>query len=272
MKPLTGPGLDVLQPLGERETPPTAPARAVPTDLETIRALERELQRKRQFASDTSHELRSPIAGLRAELEEARMHPDQTDLGGLLDRALNGVERLEAIITDLLLLANVEAGVAAELQEVDLAELVRAEVSRRRDRVAVELHLEPGVTVNAVPTQLGRVLTNLLDNAQRHAERAVSVEVRHGGDGAELAVSDDGDGVAVADRERIFQRFTRLAAGRRRDPGGSGLGLAISYDIAQAHAGSLGVEDSVTGGARFGLRLPLAASARTTAPAERRAA
>jgi signal transduction histidine kinase len=95
----------------------------------------------------------------------------------------------------------------------------------------------------------------------------VSVEVRRSGDHAELAVSDDGDGVAVADRERIFQRFTRLAAARRRDRNGSGLGLAISCDIAQAHAGSLGVEDSVSGGARFALRLPLAASARTTGPA-----
>jgi signal transduction histidine kinase len=267
IKPLTDPyGLDVLQPLGGKNI-----ARDVPTVPDTAGELTRELEKKRQFASDAAHELRTPVAGLRAELEEARMHPDQTDLGDLLDRALHDVDRLEAIISDLLTLAKTEPGLHMELQQVDLAELVEAEVSRREGRVAIELVLESpgsGVTVSAVPTQIGRVLTNLLDNAQRHAEETVRIQVSRDGDSAELVVADDGDGIDEAERERIFQRFTRLDAGRRRDPKGTGLGLAISYDIAQAHAGSLKVEDSVTGGARFVLRLPLAANSRPTRLAE----
>jgi signal transduction histidine kinase len=268
MEPLTDPyGLDVLQPYGDKEITQTAP-----TDPDTIGRLERELQKTWQFASDASHELRTPVAGLRAELEEAQMHPDQTDLGDLLDRALNDVDRLEAIIKDLLVLAETEAGPPMDLRRVDLGELVKAEVSGRKDRIAVELELQPGVTVNAVPTQIGRVLTNLLNNAQRHAERTVRIQVSRDGDNAELAVTDDGDGIAEADRERIFQRFTRLDAARRRDHKvghkGTGLGLAISHDIAEAHAGSLEVGDSVTGGARFVLRLPLAASSRLVRPAK----
>lgn len=261
MKPLTGLyDYEGPQASGENDT-----AWAIRTVTGTVRELERELQKKRQFASDASHELRNPVAGLRAELEEARLHPDQTDLDDLIGRALVNVDRLDAIITDLLLLARMEAGLSDGLQRVDLAELVRAEVTRRADRVTVGLRLEPGVTVNAVPTQISRVLTNLLDNAQRHAEQTVQIEVSRKGDGAELAVTDDGDGIAGADRERIFQRFTRLNAARRRDHKGTGLGLAIARDIVQAHFGTLQVEDSA-GGARFALRLPLAERPRPTGP------
>jgi anti-sigma regulatory factor (Ser/Thr protein kinase) len=121
------------------------------------------------------------------------------------------------------------------------------------------------VTVNAVSTQISRVITNLLDNAQRHAEQTVQIQVSRKGDSAELAVTDDGDGIAEADRERIFQRFTRLGAARSRDHKGTGLGLAIARDIAQAHFGTLQVEDSA-GGARFVLRLPLAERPRPTGP------
>src|SRR5262249_40231547 len=101
-----------------------------------------------------------------------------------------------------------------------------------------------------------RVLDNLLVNAQRHAESAVEITVEREGDRAVVAVSDDGPGVEPANRERIFERFVRLDDSRRRDPGGSGLGLAISRDIARAHHGTLGVEDSRRG-ARFVLRLPI---------------
>lgn len=227
-------------------------------ELGEVRRLEQEIRQEWRFASDVSHELRSPIAGLRVQLEEARLYPDETSLHDVLVRALSDVARLEAIVADLLLLARVEGNTPRALEKVDLAELVLAEVSRRTDRLTRELRLEPGVTVNANRAQIGRVLTNLLDNAQRHAERMVEVEVRRNGDGAELAVVDDGAGIAKDDREKIFERFTRLRAGRDRDGGGTGLGLAISRDIAHAHSGTLQVEDSAMGGARFALRLPLA--------------
>lgn len=221
--------------------------------------LERELQSQRQFVSDTAHELRTPIAGLRVQLEEAQLHPEQSSLPNVLARALSDVDRLERIVSDLLLLARLGAGALPAREKVDLAELVETEVSRRVvDRIAVRLRLERETIIDAVGVQIGRVLTNLLDNAQLHAERTVEIEVCRNGDCAELAVTDDGEGVAEADRERIFKRFTRLAAGRSRDTGGTGLGLAIARDIARAHHGTLRAEASTGGGARFVLRLPLA--------------
>lgn len=105
--------------------------------------------------------------------------------------------------------------------------------------------------------QLIGVVTNLLVNAQRHAETAVEVSVeRHA-----VIVSDDGCGIAPEDRERVFEPFLRLAEGRRRDPGGSGLGLAICRAIVRAHHGTLRIEESARG-ARFAVRLPLLDPAR----------
>lgn len=248
---------EVLEFPGEDEV-----ARLTRSVAGTVGRLERALQRQRRFASDASHELRSPIAGLRARLEEAQLHPDDVSLEDVISKALHDVDRLEEIVTDLLLLSRIEANGngngSTKRETVDLTELTRSEVARRRDRLTDELRLEPGVTVEGVRNQLSRVLTNLLDNAQRHAEHVVSVEVRRDGNSAELIVSDDGDGVPEADRERIFDRFVRLDASRRRDRGGTGLGLAIARDVARAHQGTLSVEDSPTGGARFVLRLPLA--------------
>ncbi|MEV7971152.1 HAMP domain-containing sensor histidine kinase [Sphaerisporangium sp. NPDC088356] len=250
----------VPEPVGDDEI--SRLARTVNSTLERLEnakgRMEHVLAAQRQFTSDASHELRTPIAGLRAQLEEARMHPEDTDLEELLDRTLGDVDRLQAIITDLLLLAKVGAGAPSALVEVDLAESARMEVSRRADRVPVRLRLAPGVMVNAVDTQIARVLTNLLDNAQRHARCVVLVEVRRDGKTAELVVADDGDGIAEADRERIFERFTRLDASRCRDRGGTGLGLAIVRDIARAHGGTIEVGESASGGARFVLRLPIA--------------
>ncbi|GAA3467461.1 sensor histidine kinase [Nonomuraea roseola] len=254
---------DAQRPSGEDRT-----ASAIQKPCDKVRELKRELQKKGRFASDASHELRTAVAGLRAGLEVARMYPDETDLGDVLGRALRDVDRLSAIITDLRVLAEIEAGPPTKPQRIDLAELVRDEIARRIDRIAVQLRLEPGVTVQAVPIQISRVLTNLLDNAQRHGRHLVEVQVSHDDDHAELTVTDDGEGVPESERERIFQRFTRLKAARHLDHTGSGLGLAIARDIAQAHIGSLHIGESETGGASFVLRLPLAGSA---APAGRSA-
>ncbi|WP_158088654.1 sensor histidine kinase [Thermoactinospora rubra] len=237
-------------------------AATIPIVPDMLRELEQELRKNRQFASDASHEMRSAVAGLRAGLEEALLYPDQTDLHHLLARALRDVDRLDAILTDLRSLGAIEAGPPMEAQQVDLAELVRDEVSRRADRLAVQLLLQPGVMVQAVPIRIARLLTNLLDNAQRHAQRMVEVRVSRVGDSAEVTVADDGEGIAESERERIFQRFTRLDAARRLDHKGTGLGLAIARDIAQAHMGTLHARESAPGGACFVLRLPLAGPAR----------
>ena len=226
----------------------------------TLARLETAMERQRQFTADASHELRTPIAGLRTQLEEAQLHPGDIDLDALLNDSLADLDRLQAIITDLLLLARLEGSTPKSRERVNLATVVRAEVSRRADSRKLRLLLAPEVPIDAVHGQIDRVITNLLDNAERHARKTVVVEVRPNGDSAELIVDDDGEGVAEADRERIFERFTRLDAARSRDRGGTGLGLAIVRGIAQAHHGTIEVGASATGGARFVLRLPLASA------------
>lgn len=227
--------------------------------LENARSrIDKSLTQQRRFVSDASHELFTPIAGLRTLLEEARLHPEETDLDELLEDALEGVDRLQTIVTDLLVLAKVGANTPDAFVNVDLGETVRAAVSRRGNGVPVRLRLAPGVRANVVDAEIARLLANLLDNAQRHARHAVLVEVCRNGRYGELAVADDGDGIAAADRERIFERFTRLDTARCRNRGGTGLGLTIARDIAEAHRGTINVEDSAMGGARFILRLPLA--------------
>lgn len=212
---------------------------------------------RRQFAADASHEFRTPVAGLRVELEEALMHPEQTDLHELVTRALKSVDRLESIVDDLLALAGARTVKTEECEDFDLSDLVGREVLRRSDRLPVQLRLMSGVVVRAVPLQIVRVLTTLLDNAQQHAAHGVRVEVDDDGGHAELVVIDDGEGVAEAQRERIFEQFTRTDSARsRRDRGGTGLGLAIAREIALAHRGSLDVRETASGGACFTLRLP----------------
>ncbi|MBP2707446.1 HAMP domain-containing histidine kinase [Microbispora sp. RL4-1S] len=222
-------------------------------------SLERMLDRQRRFASDASHELRTPLAGLRAQLEEAQLHPAESDVPAVLKSALSDVDRLQSISTDLLLLARLGAATSEELLLIDLAELVRAEVTRGASACRrTYLNLEPGVRVRALPAHLHRVLGNLLDNARRHARTGVWIDVRLLGHLAELVVTDDGDGIPPDHRDLVFNRFTRLDTARSRTHGGTGLGLAIASEIAQVYGGTLCVADSPAGGARFVLRLPAA--------------
>ncbi|MFI9570930.1 sensor histidine kinase [Microbispora rosea] len=218
--------------------------------------LEELARRQRQFASDVAHELRTPITGLRVQLEAAQQDPGSVPLPTLLETTLGQVDRLQTITEDILGLARLPHCPPAEWRQVDLAALVKAEIAQRADRHPVRLRITHGATVTAVPSQISRLLANLLNNAQRHSRRVVCVEVRAEPTAVEVAVSDDGQGIAEADRERVFQRFTRLDDARRLDRHGTGLGLAIARDIAQAHQGTLSVEESTVGGARFVLRLP----------------
>ncbi|MEU8731826.1 HAMP domain-containing sensor histidine kinase [Streptomyces tendae] len=225
-------------------------ARLASTTNETLAALESSVERQRGFVADASHELRSPIASLRTQLEVAAAHPELLDLDG----AVADTVRLQRLAADLLLLARLDAGERPAEARVDLAALAR-EAAEGRAGVSVRGAEDP-VSVAGSRGQLGRVLANLLDNAQRHARSAVEVSVRRDGDEVVAAVADDGDGVPAADRERIFERFVRLDAARSRDDGGAGLGLAIARDVAVRHGGTLTVHDAPAGGALFELRLP----------------
>ena len=224
-------------------------ARLARTTNETLAALEASVERQRRFVADASHELRSPIASLRTQLEVAAAHPDLLDIDG----AVHDTVRLQQLAADLLLLARLDAGERPAETPVDLAALAREECA---GRTGVVVDAEP-VEVAGSRGQLGRLLANLLDNAQRHARETVTVVVRREGGRAVLGVADDGEGVPEADRERIFERFVRLDAARSRDAGGAGLGLAIARDVAVRHGGTLTVGDAPAGGALFELRLLL---------------
>lgn len=222
----------------------------------TLDRLEAAVEQQRRLVSDVSHDLRSPIAGLRAELEAALIDPEGTDLRSALRRTLKNTERLQNIVTELLVLARREAGLPGRTERVDLGELAEREVARRPRRVSAKVAAEPGVIARVNDVDVGRVLTNLLDNAARHADSEVIVTVRRERDVAVVEVFNDGEAIAPEDRERIFERFIRLPASRKRDSGGSGLGLAISRDIADAYGGSLELADDDLG-TRFVLTLPL---------------
>ncbi|TDC81323.1 ATP-binding protein [Actinomadura sp. 7K507] len=223
----------------------------------TLGRLEDVLARQRGFVADVSHELRSPLTGLRAQLEVALEHPEDEDWPAVARAALADADRLQGIVSDLLILAKLGAGVRVPRELTDLGGLVRAEAARRDRRVPVEVAADERIMVRVTPHHMIRVLTNLLDNAERHAESRVWVTAAKAGPDAVLEVRDDGGGVAPEDRERIFWRFHRLEEGRERDRGGTGLGLTISRDIARAHGGTLVAAESDSG-ARFVLRVPLA--------------
>lgn len=233
-------------------------ARLARTTNATLAALESSVERQRRFVADASHELRSPIASLRTQLEVAAAHPELLDLDG----AVEDTVRLQNLAADLLLLARLDAGERPAGTRVDLAALAREEAAGRQ-RVTVEA--EPA-EVSGSRGQLGRVLANLLDNAERHARERITVTVRREGGEAVVGVADDGEGVAEADRERIFERFVRLDAARSRDDGGAGLGLAIARDVAVRHGGTLPAGAAPAGGPLFDPRLPLAGADRGHAP------
>lgn len=227
------------------------------------------VDQQRQFIADASHELRTPLTSMRTQLEVLFAHDDRIDWRQATQNVALDVGRLQDLVADLLLLARLEGRpVASEplglAGLVDLADVVAECLPGRPRRSEVTLTSEwSPVTVVGSDTQLGRVVGNLLDNAERHARSAVHVSVGRDGALGVLSVADDGPGIPVADRDRVFDRFVRLDEARSGDAGGSGLGLAIVRDIVHAHGGTVTVTDNVAvaddcPGARFVVRLPLA--------------
>jgi signal transduction histidine kinase len=225
--------------------------------------------RQRQFVSDASHELRSPVAAIRTGLEVARRSPDRADWPAVADGALTEELRLEALLDDLLLLASQDENGAAgddrrpaRPARVDLVAVATAEAHRPR-RVPVDLVPPPAddlvLAVEGDGDQLARAVGNLVDNAARYASSVVQLSVSHHDGVARLIVDDDGPGIAPADRERVFERFTRLDDSRARHGGGSGLGLAVVRSIVDRHHGRVRAERSPLGGARFVTELPTVA-------------
>ncbi len=222
--------------------------------------------RQQRFVGDASHELRSPLASLRNQLEVSTL--DNTDPGW--SETVAGMiadhERLERLIRDLLLLARHDDHELVDAEPVDLGYLVRSEMNKRPPVTGLTRRVDAeNALVNGNADALVRVLRNLVDNAERHSTSTIVVSV-HRSNGSsssnttnnamvEMIVQDDGPGIPDPFRSVIFERFRRLDDARAAEAGGSGLGLAIVADLVHAHGGTVNVALS-TIGARFVVRIP----------------
>ncbi|MFL5909393.1 MAG: sensor histidine kinase [Gaiellaceae bacterium] len=221
------------------------------------------LDRQREFVADASHELRTPLTSILANLEllEAELEGEEKQMAA---SALRSSRHMRRLVADLLLLARADAGRPSVRQGVDLAEVVREAVAEAISISAdhtVSVHVPEGQSfgVDGAPDDLHRLVLNLVENALAHTPSGTIVDVSLGRDGDRLAleVSDSGPGIPEELRARIFDRFVRA----QRTGGGSGLGLSIVRAVAEAHGGSVAMDESPTGGARFTVRLPVAGTA-----------
>jgi signal transduction histidine kinase len=241
------------------DVPPTkdALARLARTLNDLLARLDTATRRQRRFVADAAHELRNPLSTLRARLDVTARHARSPQEQALARSLLQETERLARLVDDLLQLARLDDRPRLRLAPVDLDEIVFAEVRQARPRtpLVIDQHAVGAARVHGDEDALARVVRNLLDNAVRYARTRVEVGL-HATDGtARLVVADDGPGIPEADRERVFDRFTRLDDARSRETGGSGLGLAIVRDVVTAHHGRTLVEDNHPG-ARLIVLLP----------------
>jgi len=250
-------------------------ARLATTMNAMLERVEQASGRQQRFVADASHELRGPLTRMRTELEVDLAHPASGDPVVTARSVLHEVVALQRLVDDLLALARGDAGASAGRRAlVDLDDIVMEQALRLRagGTVAVDLAGVSAAQVVGDHGQLARAVGNLVDNAARHAAGTVTLTLAERDGTAVLSVADDGPGIPPGERERIFERFTRLDPARTARANGhvagAGLGLAIARDIVARHGGSLTVDPSHRPGARFVLLLPTDAG---TAPGPHRA-
>ena len=212
---------------------------------ETLGRLDISIEQQRRFVADASHELRGPLAALRADLEISVTHPERTKWENVARDTLTDVERLQSLTEDLLTLARLDSREQRPHQKIDIAKLIRESISsvRRADITVSANGIERSVILNGDEVLLRRMLRNLMQNAEQHATKQIVVDLTLQGDQAiTLTVSDDGPGIAPGDRQRVFERFVRLDDARTRHGGGTGLGLAIVHDIVESHHAQIRIE------------------------------
>jgi signal transduction histidine kinase len=212
-------------------------------------------QRQRSFVADAAHELRSPIASLRTQLEVAAHLGEPAPIPDLAVE----VDRLGRLVDDLLLLTRADEGDPGlrRREPVELTALLREAVPAGA-RVPVAVSLGSPLWTVGDRTALRRVLDNLVANAVRYASSTVELAAaRAAGDRVVVTVTDDGPGIPATDRDRVFDRFTRLDDARTRDSGGAGLGLAIVRELVRMHSGTVTLGDA-NPGLRVAVALPMA--------------
>ncbi len=224
--------------------------------------LEDGLNHERMFVANASHELRMPLAVLKAELEVAlRERGGATQLRDAIGSAIEETDRIIRLAEDLLLLARAQDGTlpidAEELPAEELVVDAGAKLSSTVERAGRELIVDAGDvhhSVRADPARMQQAITNLIDNSLRYGAGAITLSTRSATGGVEIHVCDRGPGFGEEFLPHAFDRFSRADSSRPR--GGVGLGLAIVRTIAEAHGGAVGARNIATGGADVWLRLP----------------
>jgi len=248
-------------PLADRG--PTGRIVVTMTDITQRRRLE---VLRRDFVANASHELKTPVAALRALAETLLTAlPEDPEAGrGFAVRIGREAERLDALVRDLLDLSRVERG-TLDVEPVDLVGLAKEVVGSYADRaeerrIKLRTELRPNVAMRGDRAQLGLLLSNLIDNALRYTSSKGTVRVRlDGGESrAVLQVADTGEGIPANELPRIFERFYRVDKARARQTGGTGLGLAIVRHVAESHGGMVTVDSELRRGTTFTVTLPIA--------------
>jgi signal transduction histidine kinase len=225
--------------------------------------LEAAARQQRDFVANASHDLQSPLASFRAQLEVVMAHPEATDWGSTAAALHAEGDRMEQLVRDLLFLAREDSGESEPPQQlVDLDDVVLEESARVRagGTTVVDTSRVTAAPVRGNRDDLARLVRNLLENARDHAAGVVDVTLSNGSNGSNevtLTVEDDGPGVPAEHRDRVFERFYRADPSRDRATTGTGLGLAIVRSVAARHHGTVELADG-NRGARFVVRLPSA--------------
>ncbi|WP_420233189.1 ATP-binding protein [Pseudomonas sp. ABY48] len=212
---------------------------------------------QRELTNAVSHELRTPIARLSFELDQLKQQPDPSQNRELIDDMYADLGELEEMVSELLTYASLEQGatviVREDIQARDWLDSVVGSVALEAEAAGVQLLIAecPVEVVRIEPRFMARAVINLLRNAIRYADERVQVSLTRAGDHYEVRVNDDGPGVPLGGREKIFEPFSRLDASRDRRTGGFGLGLALVRRVSQSHRGHVEVTDSPWGGASF---------------------
>lgn len=225
---------------------------------EMLDRIAHDAQTRRQFASDASHELKSPLANVRAVMDTAELAGDEWDrVHRAADREL---VRMATLVDDLLFLATSDEGGSRRIDPVVIhLDDILFDVAASVDRVSGVV-VDPGgvapADVEGDAAMIRRLFQNIVENSARYATTRVAITVDSTSEQVVVHVDDDGAGIPPDRRGDVFDRFTRLDEARDRQSGNTGLGLAIARSIVLAHAGEIAVEDAPLGGARFTIRLP----------------